>query len=71
MNGYEAQIKKLPSEHGWRFIRPGKGSHEIWAKGSDQQTTPKGCKSRLLANAILKNCGIPHKFQAVAALTPP
>lgn len=62
MNGYEAQLKKLLAEHGWSFIRPGKGSHEIWAKDAAQQTIPKGCKSRHLANAILKNCGIPHKF---------
>jgi predicted RNA binding protein YcfA (HicA-like mRNA interferase family) len=63
MNGYEAQIKKLLFEHGWRFIRAAKGTHEIWAKdGETPQTIPKGCKSRHLANAILKQCHIKQRF---------
>ncbi len=32
MNGYEAQLKQLLSEHGWSFYRNGKGSHEIGLK---------------------------------------
>ena len=63
MNGYEAQLKRLLGEHGWSFCRSGKGSHEIWTKvGKNPQTLPKDCKSRHLANKILKQCGIPHKF---------
>jgi predicted RNA binding protein YcfA (HicA-like mRNA interferase family) len=63
MNGYEAQLKKLLSDHGWYFDRNGKGSHEIWVKkGCIPQTIPKACKSRHLANAILKQCKINHKF---------
>jgi len=63
MNGYEAQLKQLLSEHGWSFFRSGKGSHEIWAQnGNHPQTIPKDCKSLHLANKILKQCGIPHKF---------
>ena len=63
MNGYESQIKKLLVEYGWRFLRAGKGSHEIWIKDANTpQTIPKGCKSRHLANKILNQCNIPHKF---------
>ncbi|MEO8719428.1 MAG: type II toxin-antitoxin system HicA family toxin [Burkholderiales bacterium] len=63
MKGYEAELKKILSEHGWSRIRSGKGSHEIWGKqGHKAVTVPYGCKSRHLANRILKNCGIGHKF---------
>jgi len=63
MNGYEALIKDILSKHGWTFLRSGKGSHEIWTDGKSGKTTiPKGCKSRNLANAIMKQCGINHKF---------
>jgi predicted RNA binding protein YcfA (HicA-like mRNA interferase family) len=63
MNGYEAQLKKILSSHGWACLRKGKGSHEIWGKaGMPSQTIPYGCKSRYLANKILSNCGIAQKF---------
>lgn len=63
MKGYEAELKRILSEHGWEKIRSGKGSHEIWGKaGHRPQTIPYGCKSRHLANRILKDCGIKHKF---------
>lgn len=63
MNGFEAEIKRLLYDHGWRYLRNGKGSHEIWVKdGCNPQTVPQGCKSRHLANKILKQCFIKHKF---------
>jgi predicted RNA binding protein YcfA (HicA-like mRNA interferase family) len=62
MNGYESQIKTILSQHGWAYLRNGKGSHEIWKKGNEGQTIPKGCKSRHPANKIMKQCGINHKF---------
>lgn len=63
MNGYAAQIKALLREAGWRWMRDGKGSHEIWGKdGCQPVTIPHGCKSRMLANQILKHCGIGKRF---------
>lgn len=63
MNGYERELKKLLSAHGWTFARHGKGSHEGWSKpGAIPVTIPKDCLSRHLANAILKRCGIKHRF---------
>lgn len=63
MNGYEVRLKKLLAQHGYSCLRSGKGSHEIWAKdGCNPQTVPKDCKSRHLANVILKNCNISHRF---------
>jgi predicted RNA binding protein YcfA (HicA-like mRNA interferase family) len=63
MNGFEKPIKDILRENGWTFIRQGKGSHEIWSNGSRQTTIPKGCKSRALANDIMKQSGIDHKFK--------
>ena len=64
MNGYEQQIKKILGAHGWRYVRSGKGSHEMWGKDGkgNLQTIPKNCKSRNLANVIMKQCGVKHKF---------
>lgn len=63
MKGYEAEIKRLLTANGWTKLRQGKGSHEIWGKDNHQpQTVPKGCKSRYLANKILSQCRIDHKF---------
>lgn len=62
MNGYESQIKSILSQHGWRYLRSGKGSHEIWVNGKKSLTIPKGCKSRHLANEIMKQAGVDHKF---------
>jgi len=33
MEGYEKLVKKILTEHGWMFLRSGKGSHEYWGKG--------------------------------------
>lgn len=63
MNGYESRVKAILAEHGWRLLRPGKGSHEIWVgpKG-DVVTVNYVCKSRHTANEIMKVAGIKHKF---------
>lgn len=63
MNGYEAELKRLFRQHGWRKTPLGKGSHELWERdGYKAQTIPYGCKSRHLANKLLKQAGIKHRF---------
>ena len=63
MNGYEKQVKEQLRSHGWKFLRPGSGSHEIWI-GPDGKTVTVNhvCKSRHTANGIMKHAGISHKF---------
>jgi len=39
MNGYEKQVKKILTEHGWTLLRPGKGSHEYWGKNGCNPVT--------------------------------
>lgn len=42
-----------------RYLRPGKGSHEIWrSKGGQRTTVPHSLKSRHTANNILSEAGI-------------
>lgn len=62
MNGYYKQVTDQLKLHGFIYLRPGKGSHEIWGKGSFATTVPFNCASRHTANGIMKACGIAFKF---------
>lgn len=62
MNGYYAMIVEALRKQGFSLVRSGKGSHEIWGKGSITTTVPSNCPSRHTANAIMKQCGLAHRF---------
>ncbi len=62
MNGYEKQVKELLKQHGWWFLRAGKGSHDIWTNGKSIASINHECRSRHTANRILKDAGIKHRF---------
>ncbi len=63
MNGYAAQVKAALAQHGWKILRSGKGSHEVWIGPSDKTVSVNHvCKSRHTANAIMKAAGIKLKF---------
>jgi predicted RNA binding protein YcfA (HicA-like mRNA interferase family) len=62
MNGYYKQIIEVLMKHGFSLVRAGKGSHEIWGKGSIVTIVPFNCPSRHTANAIMKQSGIKHRF---------
>ena len=63
MNGYEKQIKALLVKNGFRLVRTGKGSHEIWASEKGISVTVNHvCKSRHTANSIMKAAGIDFRF---------
>jgi predicted RNA binding protein YcfA (HicA-like mRNA interferase family) len=49
---------------GCRFERQGKGSHEIWYSPISHQTftVPANIEGKPLANAILKQAGLPKGF---------
>ncbi len=49
---------------GCRFERAGKGSHEIWFSPLTKRTftVPSNIDNRPLANAILKQAGLPKGF---------
>lgn len=64
VRGYEKDLKALLSDAGCVFVRHGKGSHEIWySPVSDAHfAISKGVVSRHLANAILRQAGLPKSF---------
>lgn len=62
MNGYYDQVTRLLKKAGFSFAKNGKGSHEIYTRGSYSTTVPFNLVSRHLANQILKDAGIKHKF---------
>ena len=51
MKGYYAEVTKLLRENGFALLRAGKGSHEVWSKGSIHLTVPYGrrhCQEALI-----------------------
>lgn len=62
MNGYYNQVIAVLAQHGYSFLRPGKGGHEIWSNGKRNQALSRNMQSRHTANEIMKQAGISHKF---------
>lgn len=63
MNGYYEPVTKLLRQHGWRYLRPGKGSHEIWCSANGRRmTVPHNLQSRHTANGILRDVGIRERL---------
>lgn len=52
------ELERRLRKAGCRFVRSGKGSHEIWFKTFAVPRT----KSRHMANQILKDAGLPKAF---------
>ncbi|HLY58242.1 MAG TPA: type II toxin-antitoxin system HicA family toxin [Stellaceae bacterium] len=63
MGPYTRELRRLLAGAGWRFVRQGKGDHEIW-KGPTGKTVAidTSTTKRHLANAILKQAGLPKAF---------
>jgi len=64
MADYEKVVRKLLSENGCSFVRRGKGDHDIWHSPLTNQNFPVDgkIKSRHIANTVMKQSGIKHKF---------
>ena len=61
---YPEIVRRL-REAGCTFQRNAKGSHEIWfSPVTGRQVTVPRSKSRHLANAILRDAGVDHRFCA-------
>jgi predicted RNA binding protein YcfA (HicA-like mRNA interferase family) len=61
---FDRELRKLLTEAGCYLVRQGKGSHEIWFSPITQRTftVPANIDGRPLANAILKQAGLPKSF---------
>lgn len=57
---YGRQLKRKLLDHGCRFIRHGKGDHEIWFSPLNGRTftVDAGTRKRFTAKAVLKQAGI-------------
>lgn len=62
MNGYYSQVIAVLKQHGYSFLRQGKGSHEIWTNKVRNQTVSKNMPAKPMANEIMKQCGLAHRF---------
>lgn len=64
MAEYEKKVRDILTQNGCTFYRHGKGDHDIWYSPlTGRHVTVDGkIKSRHTANAIMKQCGIKHKF---------
>lgn len=56
------QLTEILKRHGYRFLRPGKGDHEIWGNDRIQRPVDRNSRSRYTANAILKQFGISERI---------
>ena len=64
MAEYEKRIREILSQEHCRFVRHGKGDHDIWYSPITRRnvTVDAKIKSRHTANAIMKQSGINYKF---------
>jgi len=62
--GLYRSLRVLLEAHGCRFVRQGKGSHEIWESpiSGKRFSVPTSIKARPTANAVLKQAGISKKL---------
>jgi len=62
--GFYRPLRAILLAHGCTMLRQGKGSHEVWLSPMTGQQFPLAVTitSRHLANAILKQAGINHRF---------
>ncbi len=61
---YGRELKRKLAEHGCRFVRHGKGDHEIWFSPITGRTftVDAGTRKRFTANGVLKQAGIEPDF---------
>jgi hypothetical protein len=61
---FDRALRDLLRAAGCLFVRPGRGSHEIWYSPITKRNfpVPVGIPSRHTANAILRQAGLPKAF---------
>jgi predicted RNA binding protein YcfA (HicA-like mRNA interferase family) len=62
VNGFYRQVVEELSQHGFKKVAGGKGSHEKWVRERLMVIVPFNCKSRHTANAVMKEAGIDRRF---------
>ncbi len=64
MNDFAPAVKDILRKNGCEFVCKGKGDHEMWKSPLSGNSFPvdSKIKSRHMANAILKQAGLPKAF---------
>ena len=64
MVDFAPRLKRLLADAGWRFLRSGKGDHEIWvhSETGKKVSVDSEIRSRHTANGILKSAGLRKQF---------
>lgn len=64
MSGVYRELTAILKDAGCYFQREGKGNHEIWFSPKSKRTftVPSNITSKILANEILKQAGLPKEF---------
>ncbi len=64
MADFTPRLKKILCSAGCRFVRQGRGDHEIWYSpiSGIHFTVDNKIKSRHTANAVLKQAGLKKQF---------
>lgn len=64
MAEYEKKVRDILCGNGCRYVRHGKGDHDIWYNPITGRNFPvdSKIKSRHTANGIMKQAGVDYKF---------
>jgi predicted RNA binding protein YcfA (HicA-like mRNA interferase family) len=64
VSDYARPVREALAEAGCRFVRRGKGDHDIWESPITRRRFPVDHEilSRHTANGILKQAGLPKRF---------
>ena len=64
MSGYTPRVKAALTGAGCRFVRQGRGDHEVWESpiNGKRFTVDGNILSKHTANGTLKDAGLPKKF---------
>jgi hypothetical protein len=61
---YDRKLKRILLDAGCHFVRPAKGSHELWYSPISKRhfAVPTNVVIRHTANGVLKEAGLPKQF---------
>jgi TPP-dependent indolepyruvate ferredoxin oxidoreductase alpha subunit len=64
MAEYEKKVRQILYDYGCRFVRHGKGDHDIWHSPITNRNFPVDGEIRIrhVANGIMKQAGIDYHF---------
>jgi len=64
MGDYTKRVKKILSDNGFKFLRHGKGDHDIWYNSETKKSVSVDgeIKLRTSANELLKSAGLGKRF---------